>query len=463
MFYLENEDILRSKALKISIFEGMLAIVFLVAIQGHFFTKTVLELGGDEWILGVLTSIQFLGQSFQLFVPKIIERIGSRKKFMLFGNGIGRGLWIILILFPLFGLKLSAGILILTIGSSFILMSMASNAWTSWMRDLVPQEIMGSYFGKRNLFVTLTSMASIYTFSMILDARPDIVGIQIILSIALASAFASLWFIQKQYEPPLKESSAWGEVIEAFNNRNFRKLLTFGFYWNFIILFSSPYFSYHLLENMKFQFKYIGYFSLISSTLSMLFYLIWGKLADKIGHKNIFRIGASGAVVLATMWGFMTPKTVWQILFADSVLAAFAWSAINISLFTIPILVSGKSTSVYISLFATFSGIGGFLGSLVGGAVAKALSDVHVILGGLEFWGVQFMFIAAGVLRAISIVWMDRVNVVGHVSLRNYLFVGFSNITRRVISGISEQPPVTRMVKYVRHIRQISKKEKEVL
>ena len=460
---MNDETTLRNQGMKISIFEGMFSIVFIVAIQGYFFTKTVLELGGDELILGVLTSIQFLGQSFQLFVPKIIEKIGSRKRFIIFGNGVGRGLWGLLVILPLLHLKVSTGILVATIGSSFILMNMASNAWTSWMRDLVPSETMGSYFGRRNLFITLISMASTYIFSMILNSKPNITGIQTILSIALVSAFISLWFLKKQYEPPLKESSAWGEVIEAFNNMNFRKLLLFGFYWNFIILFSSPYFSFHLLENIRIQFKYLGYFSLLSSSLSMFFYLMWGKLADRIGHKNIFRIGVSGAAFLATMWFFMTPSTVWKLLWIDSIMAAVSWSAINISLFTIPILVSGKSTSVYISLFATFSGIGGFLGSLTGGAIAKILSNVYLEINGLDVRGIQFMFLTAGILRIISIFWINKVNVVGHVSLRNYLFVGFTNFSRRVRGNLFAQPPITRMVKYVKYRRQLSSKEKGIL
>jgi len=414
---LNDETTLRNQGMKISIFEGMFSIVFIVAIQGYFFTKTVLELGGDELILGVLTSIQFLGQSFQLFVPKIIEKIGSRKRFIIFGNGVGRGLWGLLVILPLLHLKVSTGILVATIGSSFILMNMASNAWTSWMRDLVPSETMGSYFGRRNLFITLISMASTYIFSMILNSKPNIT----------------------------------------------RKLLLFGFYWNFIILFSSPYFSFHLLENIRIQFKYLGYFSLLSSSLSMFFYLMWGKLADRIGHKNIFRIGVSGAAFLATMWFFMTPSTVWKLLWIDSIMAAISWSAINISLFTIPILVSGKSTSVYISLFATFSGIGGFLGSLTGGAIAKMLSNVYLEIDGFDVRGIQFMFLTAGILRIISIFWINKVNVVGHVSLRNYLFVGFTNFSRRVRGNLFAQPPITRMVKYVKYRRQLSSKEKGIL
>ncbi len=419
-----------AQGMKASIIEGIGAVVFLIVTQGVYFTKIALSFGADEFTLGLLGSIQFLSMTFQLIVPRVVERLSRRKQFTLILSVVSRLIWSLFLIFPLIGI-MNTELFIATVSISFISGSMANNAWTSWMRDLVPREKMGKFYGRRNLILSFVSMMTVLLYSNILDQMPGETGIRIILVLSLSGAAFAGFFLSRQYEPPLKESSSWSEIRAAIQNKNFQKLLTFAFFWNFTLLVSAPFFSFHMIENLQLPFTLMGYLAILSSIVSMIFYIIWGKLSDRIGHKNILRVGIGLASCLALLWFFMTPETMAVLLWTDSIITGVAWSAINLAIFTVPLLVAGKSSGVYLSLFAALSGLGGFSGSLIGGILAKQLSEYRFFLGQMPMYGIQILFLLGFGMRISALLLLNRVEVTGHVRLRSFVLNGFLLLSRK--------------------------------
>ncbi len=440
------------KTLRLSIIEGAGASVFLIMVQGFVFTKIALEFGVDELLLGFLMGIQLLSQVFQIFVPAIINKLQRRKPFTIVFIALSRSLWLLLLLFSFIGWATQQWFLVI-ISLSFIFGAFAGNAWTSWMRDLIPDNKMGSFFGMRNLINTFVSLIFTWIFSRILENNPNMNGVRLVIIIGVICAAWSIFFLSKQQEPPLKDTQSGNLFKFVISDRNFRKLLAFGGFWNFSILFTAPFFSLHQIQNLNMSFSFLGYLSITFSGVVIVFVVFWGKMADRIGHKNILRIGVALASGVSIMWFFMSPQNKHILMWVDALLAGMAWSAINLSIFTLPLIVGGKSAGVLYGFFSAFNGIFGFLGSILGGIAAKFLNQYHFEFLNLDMNGLQIMFLAGGFMRLFSLYYLNKVDVSGHVKLRTVLGQRFVNINRRLSRDFFE--PLPRYV-YLRSLKIIS-------
>lgn len=428
------------KTLKLSLIEGAGASVFLILIQGFVFTKIALEFGVDELLLGFLMGIQLLSQVFQIFVPLIISRLHKRKPFVIVFIAISRAFWPLLLLLSVIGWA-NQEIFITIISLSFIFGAFAGNAWTSWMRDLIPDNKMGSFFGLRNLINTGVSLVFTWIFSRILESNPNIQGVRIVILIGFLCALWSIFFLSRQYDPPLKDTQSGNLFKYIVSDKNNIRLMVFGSFWNFAILFTAPFFSYHQIENLKMSFSFLGYLSITLSSVMIISVILWGKLADRIGHKNILRIGVTLASAVSIMWFFMSPQNLGVLMWVDAFLAGTAWSAINLSIFTLPLIVGGKSAGVIYGFFSAFNGIFGFLGSIMGGIAAKYLSGYSFQMMNLDMNGLQIMFLIGGFLRLSSLYFLNKINVTGHIQLRTVLGQRVVNINRRLSRDFFEPMP----------------------
>gem|GEM_PF-5157969 len=114
----------------------------------------------------------------------------------------------------------------------------------------------------------------------------------------------------------------------------------------------------------------------------------------------------------------------------DAVMSAIAWSAINLSFLTLPMEVASSSSPAYFAIYSVFGGIGGLIGSLVGGAVAKILSSLSFNILGIPIFGIQFMFLAAGFLRASVLRFLLRVRTKRYVPAIRLAINTLSHLSR---------------------------------
>ncbi len=445
--------------MRYSIYAGVSSAFFFVMIQGVFLTGLALYLGADELKIGIIGSIPLLAQTAQLLHPILTGRLKSRKIVGVIVMAISRFIWLAVI-FILLSERKNLELFMFIFTMSHVFGNIWGNIWLSWMRDLVPNEVRGKFFGMRNLFVSLTWLIATFIFSWILDHVDPPLSYQLMIAISMIGVGFAVVFTLKQYEPPVKESYALREFIMVFKDTNFRKLMIFGLFWNFIIMLTANFFSVHLLKNLKVPYTTIAFFSIVSGLLSILFYRYWGRISDTVGHKEVAKVGIRIVAFLALLWGFMNSRNYIPFLWMDAVLVAMGWTAINLSLITIPLEVAGENVSTYIAVYSSLNGISGFLGSIVGGIVSKFLAGVHFEIFGFEFFGLQFLFMVEGVLRFLSLRMLDRIQVRTYIPMRVYLVNTLIHMRRRFNIAFGEMPPIFR---FLRRYGKIRKKEDQVL
>jgi MFS family permease len=400
--------------------EGVASTLYILLTQGAIFTGLAIAFNLDEFLIGVTASFPMVAQIFQILSPLVVEKFPKRRTLVNIFNLLSRLPWALLLVFLAFERR-SPMFFVLIFAFSQIFGTLAGNAWTSLVRDLIAESERGTFFGRRNVYVSLTSLVFFYVYSLLIDQLKDPLGYQLSIAIGMFGTFLSFWAMLKVPEVPLKSSSASAEVKFVFQDKNFMKLCSFYFVWNVVIAFTAPFFSYHLLKNLQVPFSYIGATGVLSSIVAIIFYFIWGKLSDIVGHKSIAMTGVFIVSFLPPMWFFMNTFTYRYLMIADAVITGIGWSAINLSFLTLPMEVAQSSSSAYFATYAALGGVGGLIGALTGGMAAKLLANVYLGTDNLPIYGIQLMFLISGLFRAFTLKLLGTVRTRRYVPLRTLI------------------------------------------
>ena len=177
------------------------------------------------------------------------------------------------------GIRVNAFLILLTI--SFIFASLSSIAWGTWMSDLVPEDIRGRYFARRNSLANLTFIIIAPIAGHVLDKFVGQNGFIILYTVGLVCALSDAGAFFWQYEPPYhpkkqKASRLLRSYIIAFRNRQFFSIVLFYAFWTFARTIADPFYSVFMIQELKipyFQikiFETIFFIVLIISSLSLL-------------------------------------------------------------------------------------------------------------------------------------------------------------------------------------------------
>lgn len=115
----------------------------------------------------------------------------------------------------------------------------------------------------------------------------------------------------------------------------------------------------------------VGLWTVVSAVSGLFFGPMWGRLADREGHGTVlFRAGLVAAL-MPLLWLSGSRAFPWPIWLA-AVADALAWSGLNTALVNVVLARSPKNLRRgYLALFWLALGLGGLLGSLLAGQVAR--------------------------------------------------------------------------------------------
>ncbi|MBN2219390.1 MAG: MFS transporter [Kosmotogaceae bacterium] len=428
------------KTRKLAIIEGSFFNLAFLVTQGFIVTGLALEYGASEMLIAIIGVLPTLAQLVQLAAPLVMKLFKDRKKAMLFSALLGR---IPIAFIPVtlaLGIR-AQSLLLVFLGLIAFGNSLVGTFWASIMGDVIDPEKTGKYYGRRNLILSLSTMLITPVYSLILDRYEGPLGFIIVTSMATAFAMLTILLLKMHYAPPVKTFGRGRMFREVFANLKFRQYLRFAFVWNFAITISGPFYSYHQLVNLKVSYSYLSILSIIASLTSMLMYILWGKISDQIGHQSVAEFGILGATCLAFMWVFVTPQTAVILLPVDAVVTGVVWSAINLCLFTMMMgMIRGYSVESYVAVQAFLNGIGALGGSLLGGFVASYLKGKSITIFGIEFFGIQVIFLIGSSFRFLSFLLLRRVQTPKIKTVTQVFFNTMSTVGRRMATRPYEFP-----------------------
>jgi MFS family permease len=297
--------------------DGLASQVMVTFTGGAFLVAYALKLGASNVTIGLLAAIPPLAQLIQIPSIFLVERIRKRRLISMFGSASSRIFWLLIALSPLmFPLEAGLTFLIIAILLSGAFGAVSNSSWNSWMRDLVPQDRLGSFYSKRmsmaiGLSIPLGLGAGLYIdYWKKLYPNYEIYGYSILFFLGFLAGMLGVYFISRIPEPemaPVKEKLHFFRMIlQPFRDANFKSLIMFLGSWNFAVNLAAPFFTVYMLKRLQMDMSFVIALMLLSQIMNLAFLRIWGKFTDRFSNKSVLGVSGPLFIVCILAWTFTT-------------------------------------------------------------------------------------------------------------------------------------------------------------
>ena len=364
--------------------------------------------------IGLLNGlINILPTIARLKVSSMLEKF-SAKKIVLTGVAIQIFIWVLFSL-TIFGFyfNLPSMIWVVILLASFLYMfgAFAYPAWFLWMGALVPEDIRGRYFSKRNIVTGSCGLISMMAAALFLDKMKffgmiagqtifyTFLGFGTLFFLTIIFRVISFSYLKKIYEPTVKirkrDYFSFWQFLKRARATSFGRFALFKGFFSITIGVSSPFFELYLLRSLGLSYTWTIAIIVSGTFFQLVFLPLLGKFSDRFGNAKLTKICAALVFVVPLLW-------VSSLLIKDSFL-------LKIYLLFVPAIVNGfafagynLATSNYIydavrkekrgfcsSYIDIISGVSLFIGSMIGAIIAwRGISFMSPIL---------FIFLISGV------------------------------------------------------------------
>lgn len=310
-----NEDEIKT-GLSYIIKDGLATQAMVTLTSGIFLVAFGLQLGASNTVIGLLAAIPPLAELIQMPAITIVEQVRNRRLICVSASIIARLFWLVIALIPfIVGLTAAVPVLIISLVLYGCISAVSHCSWHSWMRDLVPQEILGSFFSRRMaLSLALGSVLSLAAGALIdiiqkNPAYPPVTAYSVIFLGGFIAGLAGIWYMSRIPEPLMMEAAKVPLIEQmraTFHDDNFSRLIAFLGSWNFAVNLAAPFFTVYLLVMLDFDITVVIILAVLSQLSSVLSYGMWGRIADRFSYKSVLRVSGPLFMLCILGWTFTT-------------------------------------------------------------------------------------------------------------------------------------------------------------
>ncbi len=376
------------------LYDGMCSQVMGVFTGGAFLIAFALLLGASNTVIGLVAAIGPLTQILQIPAIFLINRTGLRKALVVGSAFLARLFWLVVAALPwLVPPEQRVAVLLACLFLYFGLGTISGCAFNSWIRDLVPQDMMGSYFGKRMAVATATGAALTLIAGLAIEAGKrafpnHLMLYSILFLLGAAAGLASVYFLARVPEPKMPTHPTQGifsVLAEPFREFGFRRVLMFLGSWNFAVNLAAPFFVVYMIQRLGMSLALVLGLSVLSQVVNVIFFRIWGRLADRFSNKSVLSVSGSLFIFSIFLWPFLTmPEKHFltiPLLVVIHVLAGISTAGVglcsgNLALKSAP---HGKATA-FLAANALVSGIAATVAPILAGLAADVLKQHRLTL-----------------------------------------------------------------------------------
>ncbi|WP_445628798.1 MFS transporter [Nostoc sp. DSM 114167] len=430
-----SKDTIRT-SLKASTADSVLASVYSLGTGGILLSNLLVELGASPVVFGMLSSIPMLVNLIQPLGAYLSERSTSRFQYSLRTHGIGRLLWLILVIGIV---SASLGVIdahqlviltLLIVLFSSLLGGLGTASWLSWVAMIVPRRLRGRYFGTRNSAASLTNLICVPMAGLVVShwygGTLQGYGVVLLLSIVFGIVGLGCQYFQVDMNPR-SQNTYYGkssqtseiqsevakdessEILQSIHlpqeqsansiwkNSNFLVFLLYFSFWTLAVNLSSPFFNLYMLDTLDLDVSYVTIYNSLQAGATLLMLILWGKLADKIGNRPILICIGILVGVTPLLWlGIGVNRLdIWLWLPLLHILIGGTWAAIDLCSNNIQLSIAPtKNQSIYFAIAAAVAGASGALGTTIGSFLVQFTQS-----GGL-----LGLFALSGIFRLVALV-----------------------------------------------------------
>ena len=436
---------------------------------GPFLPAFALALGAGSYEIGLITTILFLSQLMQLPGVFVMRYVPSRRAFVAICAAVSRGLWVFIILIPLLFYNRGVTFLLQWLLIASLAGALAGPAWNSLLRDIVPQQNMGSIFARRlvvgNLFIIALTLAGGQFVKLWRDRFPEaeLAAYSLLFAVGLGFGLVGIAAITRLPEPAHDHEAAAEPVLATVTapvgDRNFRGLVWFIACWNFAINLAAPFFIIYMMKRIGLTLGTVTWLFVLNRVANVFFLRIWGRLADRFSNKSVIAVSAPLFLLSVLLWTFTTlPERhalTMPLLIAIHVLSGIALAGVSLATANIALKLSpkGKAHS-YMTCYGLAGAVAGAAAPMLGGTLADffasrelaltlnwAAPDKVYAVHALSLRALDFLFVIALVGGVMALKLLGRVAEAGEVEedvvrdeLKNEMLGGLRNLS--AVAGV---------------------------
>lgn len=464
-----------NKGLRLVIIEGLTTEVMTSFTAGAFLTAMALLMGASNSQIGLLAALPSFTNFFQLFSIWLVKKYNNRRLVAVVCSILARIPLVIIGIIAFFSSGASTvNLLIFFLFFYYMFGAIAGPSWNAWMKDLVPEQTLGTYFAKRSSYMQMLNIAVSLSLAIAVDfVKRGYESLELqtygVLFLGAGTVGIIGAFILSRVPEPLGVAPQ-GNMLSLFKyplkDENFRRLLIFNSGWSFALNIATPFFTVFMLTTLGLSLSYVIGLAIVSQLFSILTIRTWGASADKYSNKTIIAIAGPLYILCIIAWCFVGlypyfyPNLI--LLVVIHVFTGIATAGINLAVTNIGLKLSPKQHAVvYLSSKNMITSMFASLGPIVGGWMADYFVDRSLTVNAswaspaneqvihlISLNGFNFLFLIGAFLALMMLQLLVRVNEVGEVE---------KGLVRRIIrrtfkSGVKDFFVIDTLISWHSHV-----------
>ncbi|HET6403024.1 MAG TPA: MFS transporter [Candidatus Thermoplasmatota archaeon] len=380
--YSEDE---RARGQRVMILEGVFSRAMEGVTGGVVLAGFALALGASDLEIGLVAAIPFLAQLAHVPTVAYLARFPDRKTLAVGAAALARLFFFAMAMIPFLALPVrpvAALIPLLVAYATFATFS--GGAWQVWVRELVPRDSIGRYFGRRMAILAAFGLLVVLGAGQFLQRWPGdpLVAFAILFAIGGTLGLVSAGVLSRA---PSRASSAvpHGSFLRVlrkpFADANYRRLLVFLGAWGFAANLALPFLSVMLLRTLGFGFGVVTALAATSQLSNVLGLRLWGPITDRFGSKPVLGLAGSVFLVGMSLWAFLpkTASTGTLVLAAIvHVLLGFALAGLDVASTSVTMrLAQEQDAPAYLASASVVKALAAGIAPLLGGLLATLLAQ----------------------------------------------------------------------------------------
>src|SRR4051812_23289249 len=156
--------------LKLVIKDGLATEAMSAFTGGAFLVAMALMMGASNFQIGVLASLPTFTNIFQLLSIWLVKKYNNRRAVAVTCAFLARFPLLIIGSLPLiFSSATTIQVLLFFLFFYYFFGSIAGPSWNSWMKDLVPEKMLGTYFSHRSRLTQILNVIMSLSIAFMLD------------------------------------------------------------------------------------------------------------------------------------------------------------------------------------------------------------------------------------------------------------------------------------------------------
>ncbi len=422
---------------------GDSAIQTIAQLSGGTFLATLMSFCGiSDANIGIITSLVSLAAICQIFLINYFKKL-KKYKFLVCFTALQRLLFTVIYFIPLLFISNSkkAIIIVILYFTGQIFVQVGTPASQEWIASLVPGRLRGKYFSIKDSIAVFVVSSTMLISGIVLDTfknRNLKIGFIIIGTLIFILVLINVIAFSKMKEPKISylnqdgkemhgrlakkakedekinkknDKTILNEIIDAFQNRKFRKAFALQSLYTLSFYICLPFNSSYQINELALPYTFIMFVCFMTNLYRIYISPKLGRLADKYGMARLLRYTLLALGFNMLSFAFTVPGNAYPLFIISQIIASTAWAFVGIGLFGLQLdFFQNEKRMIWLTLVSSLSGVFGFFVSIVGGVILDHLQKANLNINGTPIYAQQVLnFI--GFLIMLFTVWFIKFHI----------------------------------------------------